>query len=505
MILLIPPQVVQSNNNTRIGSKRQILTYCMSLKDKFINLRSSIKPFFTQIPVRVYASFADSTPKTRIVSASAVVLTLLAFGAAGVAPMATDPDEVSVKAISAELELPSLGEQIAKLEAQQQLYVAEDKMRAGDTLATLLTRLGVDDEEASNFIKSDARARAVLRLKSGTVVQAQTSNDGVLQMLRATIVDGSEDTPRNLLIRRDGDTFTVAEETATVERRIEMHTGVIRSSLFAATDAADIPDSVASQIVAMFGTNINFASDLKRGDHFNVAYETFWQNGQFLRAGRILAGEFVNGGKPFQAVWFDDPASSGQGGYYGFDGKSLKKAFLKSPLAFTRISSGFSMRIHPILGKWKKHSGVDFAAATGTPIHATADGVINFAGVESGYGNVVIIKHDGKYSTVYAHMSRIAASSRKGNKVSQGDVIGYVGMTGWATGPHLHYEFRVDNQPRDPLSVAVPTVTPLAGAELQRFKAVAADITHRFNLLSGGEMVAAATVASTPATKLASK
>ena len=468
----------------------------MSLKDKIINLRSSIKPFFKQIPTRVYASFADSTPKTRIVSASAVLLTLVAFGAAGVAPLATDPDEVSVKAISAELELPSLSEQIAKLEAQQQLYVAEDKMRAGDTLATLLTRLGVDDDQASNFIKSDSRARAVLRLKTGTTVQAQTSNDGVLQMLRATIADG-DDTPTNLLIHRDGDKFTVSEETATVERRVEMHTGVIRSSLFAATDAADIPDSVASQIVAMFGTNINFASDLKRGDHFNVAYETFWQNGQFLRAGRILAGEFVNGGKPFQAVWFDEPAS-GQGGYYGFDGKSLKKAFLKLHLNFTRISSGFSMRVHPILGKWKKHTGVDFAAATGTPIHATADGVIDFAGVESGYGNVVIIKHDSKYSTVYAHMSRFAPTSRKGGKVSQGDVIGYVGMTGWATGPHLHYEFRVANEPRDPMSVVVPTASPLAGVELERFKTVAADITHRFNLLSGE-------TAAAPATRLASK
>jgi len=179
----------------------------MSLKDKIINLRSSIKPFFKQIPAR----FTDSSRKTRIVSASAVVLTLIAFGAAGVAPLPTDPDEVSVRAISAELELPSLSEQIAKLEAQQQLYVAEDKMRAGDTLAALLTRLGVDDDEASNFIKSDSRARAMLRLKAGTSVQAQTSNDGVLQMLRATIANDGEDTPTNLLIQRDGDKFPVTK------------------------------------------------------------------------------------------------------------------------------------------------------------------------------------------------------------------------------------------------------------------------------------------------------
>ncbi|WP_395822778.1 peptidoglycan DD-metalloendopeptidase family protein [Collimonas sp.] len=454
-------------------------------KDKFIHLRSDIKLLFRLAIARV----TGSSRKTRIVSASAALLTLIAFGAAGVAPIATDPEDIPVRAISAELQLPSLNEQIAKLEAQQQLYFAEDKMRAGDTLASLLSRLGVDDDAASSFIRSDGSARAILRLKPGTTVQAQTANNGVLQTLRTTITDGG--TTSNLVIRRDGNKFGVSQENADIERRVEMHTGVIRSSLFAATDAADIPDGVASQIVAMFGTDINFASDLKRGDHFNVAYETFWQNGRFLRAGRILAGEFVNAGKPFQAVWFDDPSNAQGGGYYGFDGKSLKKAFLKSPLAFTRISSGFSMRMHPILGKWKRHTGVDFAASSGTPIHATADGTIDFAGVETGYGNVVIIKHDSRYSTVYAHMSRFAPASRKGAKVSQGDVIGYVGMTGWATGPHLHYEFRVSNEPRDPLSVVVPTVAPLAGAELQRFQTVVADITHRFNLLSGSEIAAA--------------
>lgn len=463
----------------------------MSLNDKFINLRPSFKPLTSLL--------TDSTRKTRIVAISAVVLTLMTFGAIGVAPVTTDPSDVPVKAISAELQLPSLDEQIAKLEAQQQLYIAEDKMRAGDTLSTLLTRLGVDDDAASKFIKSDSTARAVLRLKAGTTVLAQTNNDGALQILRAYISDSRDDAPRNLVIRRNGNQFSASEETTLVERRIEMHTGVIRSSLFAATDAADIPDSVASQIVAMFGTNINFASDLKRGDHFNVAYETFWQNGQFLRAGRILAGEFINGGKPFQAVWFDEPGSAQGGGYYDFDGKSLKKAFLKSPLTFTRISSGFSMRVHPILGKWKKHTGVDFAANTGTPIHATADGVVDFAGVESGYGNVVIIKHDNKYSTVYAHMSRFNAISHKGSKVSQGDVIGYVGMTGWATGPHLHYEFRVDNQPHDPMSVVVPTTNPLAKSELQRFRTVASDINHRFSLLRNNATT------SPSITKLASK
>ena len=447
----------------------------MSLKDKFMTLCPSS------------TLLTGSSRKTRIVSASALLLALCAFGAAGMAPMVPDPADLPIRAISEELALPNLSQQVARLEAQDQLYITEDKMRTGDTLASLLARLGVDDASAINFIKTNNIARSILRLKSGTIVYAQTNIDGELQLLRTMTSDGSNSTPTNLVIRRNHDQFTVSQEVITLEKRIEMHAGTIHSSLFAATDAADIPDSVASQIVQMFSTNINFASDLQYGDRFNIAYETFWQNGQFVRAGRILAGEFINGSKSYQAVWFDEPSNAQGGGYYGFDGKSLKKTFLKSPLAFTRISSGFAMRAHPILGIWKQHNGVDFAAPTGTPVHATADGTIDFSGTQTGYGNMVMIKHDNNYSTVYAHMSRFAPNLRKGNKISQGDVIGFVGQTGWATGPHLHYEFRVSNQPRDPMSITVPHTQSLAAADLQRFRSVAADMTHRFMLLQGQE------------------
>jgi len=417
-------------------------------------------------------------------------LIVCAFGAAGVAPIEPDTSDVHVRAIAEELALPDLQQQVAKLASQDYLYVAEDKMRAGDTLAALMTRLGISDADATSFIKSNSTARGILRLSAGTVVQAQTNTEGNLQWLRTTVSDDAA-VPKNLVVMRRGDKFTATEEPSPLEKRVEMHSGVVRSSLFAATDAADIPDTVSSQIIDMFGTNINFASDLKRGDRFNVAYETFWQNGQFVRAGRILAGEFVNGERTFQAVWFDDPKSPQGGGYYGFDGKSLKQAFLKSPLAFTRISSGFSMREHPILGVWKMHTGVDFAAPTGTPIHAASDGVVDFVGVQNGYGNVVILKHAGNISTVYAHMSRFVPGFRQGSKISQGDVIGFVGMTGWATGPHLHYEYRVANQPLDPMTVVVPTMAALSGAKLQRFRTVASDMSHRFALLQATETAAA--------------
>jgi murein DD-endopeptidase MepM/ murein hydrolase activator NlpD len=444
----------------------------MLTKDKIRRQGSSSKQLFI------------SPRKTRIITASAVFLAVCAFGAAGVAPMAPDAADLPVKSISEALAVPSLSEQIAQLQSDEQFYLREEKVRPGDTLATLLSRLGVQDDAAAAFIKSDRTAHNVMQLKAGRRVQAQTGKDGQLQRLRALLSEGSGQPSTNLVIVRDAKGFTATETSAQIERRIDMNSGVIRSSLFAATDAAHIPDSIATQIVDMFSTNIDFASDLRRGDRFNVVYETFWQDGEYLRTGRVLAGEFYNGNNLYQSVWFDEPGSKQGGGYYSFDGKSLKKAFLKSPLEFSRVSSGFSMRVHPISGQWKKHQGVDFAAPTGAPIRAAGDGTIDFAGTQGGYGNVVVIQHWNNYSTAYAHMSRFAGGMRKGAKVSQGQVIGYVGSTGWSTGPHLHYEFRVNNQPRDPMSIAVPNAQPLAGTELQRFRGVASDMRHRLALLN---------------------
>lgn len=443
--------------------------------DKFLSLVSSSKRLF------------GPSRKTRIISASALFLAVCAFGAAGVAPIAPDAADLPVRSIRQELSVPSLTEQIAKLQSEEQFYLREEKVRSGDTLATLLSRLGVNDDEAAAFIKSDRIAYTVLQLKAGRRVQAQINQDGRLQRLTTTLLDNSGKPVKNLVIAREGNALTALETSAQLERRIEMRTGEIRSSLFAATDAAQIPDSVATQIVDMFATDIDFASDLRRGDRFNVVYETFWQNGDYVRAGRVLAGEFHNGNNKYQSVWFDEPESKQAGGYYSFDGKSLKKAFLKSPLEFSRVSSGFAMRVHPISGRWKQHKGIDFAAPTGTPIRAAGDGVIDFAGTQGGYGNVIVIKHWNKYSTAYAHMSRFANGVRKGTKVSQGEVIGYVGSTGWSTGPHLHYEFRVNNESLDPRQLDIPNAQPLASADLQRFRNVASAMSHRLALLNASE------------------
>jgi murein DD-endopeptidase MepM/ murein hydrolase activator NlpD len=289
---------------------------------------------------------------------------------------------------------------------------------------------------------------AYLQLRTDKSVRVKTNEDGELEWLQTTVVDGTDKPARNIEVKRDASGHFVATDALLLERRVEMTSGNIVSSLFAATDEANIADNVASQIVSMFETNIDFRK-LQRGDQFNVVYESFWQNGQLVKTGRVLAGEFTNAGKTYQSVWFDE--AGGQGGYYTLM-VSLSKSFLKSPLEFTRISSGFSMRVHPISGQWKAHKGVDFAAVTGTPIRATADGIVDSVGPSGGYGNLVVVKHHSNYSTAYAHMSRFAAGMHKGSRVSQGEVIGYVGSTGWATGAHLHYEFRVNNEARDPMA-----------------------------------------------------
>ncbi|WP_373990527.1 peptidoglycan DD-metalloendopeptidase family protein [Duganella sp. BuS-21] len=434
-------------------------------------------------------SLLGSTRKSRIISASALFLAVCAFGAAGVAPLAPDASDLPVKTVQETVATPDLSAQINVLEQQSssEHFVHEEKIRAGDTLATLLTRLGVDDDAAENFIKKDKVAKGVMQLKTGKRVQAQTDDEGKLQWLRATVVDGKDDPVTNIKVTRKGESFIATAEPAKLERRVEMHARTISSTLYAATDSSEdgakLPDTIVKQIIEMFSTNIDFRGDVKRGDSFNVVYETFWQDGEFVRAGRVLAGEFTNKGTTYQSVWFEDPQTKQGGGYYSFDGKSLKKAFLKSPVEFSRISSGFSMRVHPISGQWKAHKGIDFPAPTGTPIRAAGDGVIDFAGTMNGYGNFILIKHWNNYTTAYAHMSRFGTGMKKGAKVSQGDVIGYVGSTGWSTGAHLHYEFRVGGEARDPGKLNVQPQAPLTAAEMSRFKVYANDMTHRFALL----------------------
>lgn len=458
----------------------------MRLSDNFRHLAATAQVKAQAVVQAVQARSAQllqslrSMRPSRVISFTALFFAVCAVGAVGVAPLAPDASHLPVKTITQDLALPQLDEQIAKIILQQQHYIKEEKIQRGDSLASLLQRLGVDDVAATQFIKSDQLARSLMQARAGKSVRVKTSDEGSLEWLRVSLGDGENASKTLLINRNDIGQFVASEVSEQLERRIEMRSGDIQSSLFVATDKALIPSAVADQLVKMFETSVDFRR-LQRGDFFNVVYETFWQNGEMVKTGRLLSGEFNNSGKLYQAVWFEE--AGGEGGYYSFDGKSLKKAFLKSPLEFSRVSSGFSMRVHPISGKWKRHTGIDFAAASGTPIRASADGTIDHVGPQGGYGNMVIIKHWNGYSTAYAHMSRFASGMRKGTRVSQGQVIGYVGSTGWSTGPHLHYEFRVNNVPRDPNSISVQSAAALAAHQMPRFKAVANEMAHRFELL----------------------
>lgn len=352
-----------------------------------------------------------------------------------------------------------------------------ERTKSGDTVAELIQRLNIQDSAASDYLRNSADSKSFRKLPSGKEVQAETDATGALVSLRYLGDNGSQ-----IIIKKQGEQFATETIAAQLEKRLFVRTGEIKTSLYAATDAVGMPESAANQLTQIFNGDIDFHHDLRRGDKFTAVYEMTYSNGALVNTGKIQAAEFVNQGHVYRAVLFN---SDGQhSDYYTPEGKSLKKAFLRSPIAFSRVSSGFTTaRFHPVLNKWRAHKGTDFAASIGTPIKATADGIVSFAGRQNGYGNVVNLKHSNHLSTVYGHMSRFAKGIRNGKHVSQGDVIGYVGMTGITSGPHCHYEFKIDGQQRDPLRVALPNAQPITSANLTQFKKLADNFSARLNQL----------------------
>ena len=390
-----------------------------------------------------------------------VVITLPCFSvvaAFGIAPD-TMLERVPVNNVVERLQLPTL----VPVAGDSAVFTREERIQRGDTVATLLARLQVNDPEILRLLHINKQARALYQLMPGKTVQAITGTDGKLVSLRYLNGD-------NLLaLERNDTSYIFKEETAQLERRVLLKSAEIKNSLFGATDAVGLSDAVALQIADIFSSDIDFQRDLRKGDHFSVVYEVFYNRGELVRTGRVLAAEFINQGKPYQAVYFD--YAENQGGYYTFDGKNLRKQFLRSPLEFSRITSGFTTaRFHPILQLWRAHTGIDYGAPTGTRVKATADGVVEFAGRQGGYGNLVILRHQSKYTTWYGHLSAFAKGLSKGKRVAQGDVIAYVGATGLATGPHLHYEFRINNAYQNPLRVVMPEAPPITAEQKTRFE-----------------------------------
>ncbi|MFY9513932.1 MAG: M23 family metallopeptidase, partial [Rubrivivax sp.] len=308
------------------------------------------------------------------------------------------------------------------------------------------------------FLRSDATARRLLGGRGGKMVQAQVAQNGTLAQLVARYpAERSEQAKTHftrMTLSRIGGHWLASTETAALATQVRLGSGTIRSSLFGATDDAGLPDTVAAQLAELFSTDIDFHRELRKGDTFSVVYEAPTADGEVIAwnegAGRVLAAEFINAGKPYQAMWFDN--ASGKSGYFGADGQSKRRAFLTSPMEFSRVTSGFAMRFHPIQQKWRAHLGVDYGAPSGTPVRSVGDAVVEFAGWQNGYGNVVQLRHGGSRSTLYAHLSRIDV--KRGQAVEQGQRVGAVGSTGWSTGPHLHFEFRINGQHQDPIRVA---------------------------------------------------
>lgn len=410
--------------------------------------------------------------KLRRLTLAAVLPFFGVVAAFGIAPN-TVTEQVVFARVVEEVALPGL----SAADIPNEAYWREERIQRGDTIASVLARLEVDDPDAVQTLRGTREARALYQLMPGKTIRARITAEGKLLALRylaGTIL---------FAVERTGATFTVTQQPAQLETRTLMKSGEIRSSLFAATDAANLPDTVAIQIADVFSTDIDFHRDLRRGDRFTVVYEAYYHQGELVKTGRVLAAEFINQGKTYQTVYFQ---SSGGGGYYTPDGRNIRKAFLRSPLEFSRISSGFTnARFHPVLQQWRAHKGIDYAAPSGTRVKATADGVVEFAGRQGGYGNLIVLRHQSKYTTWYGHLSGFATGMRKGRHVSQGEVIGFVGATGLATGPHLHYEFRINDMHQDPLRVVMPAAPPITPDLKAAFEAAVQPLALRLQLLRG--------------------
>ncbi|MFC3607795.1 peptidoglycan DD-metalloendopeptidase family protein [Stutzerimonas tarimensis] len=339
----------------------------------------------------------------------------------------------------------------------QQVTVA-----SGDTLSTIFSKAGIPSATLHQVL-ANQEAKQFTRLRVGQMLEFEFDDAGDLLRLSTQLSDLV-----TAQVERTEDGFVYAKDEIKPEVASAYAHGMIDSSLFLAAKRAGLGHSLTMDLANIFGYDIDFAQDIRKGDAFELIYETKTIDGRQVGTGKILAARFTNRGKTYSAIRYTD--KQGNTNYYTADGDSTRKAFIRTPVDFARISSRFSTgRKHPILNKIRAHKGVDYAAPHGTPIKATGDGKVVLAGRNGGYGNTVIIQHGKRYRTLYAHMQGFAKGVRNGSAVKQGQIIGYIGTTGLSTGPHLHYEFQVDGQHVDPLSQKLPTADPIPKSEMQRF------------------------------------
>ncbi len=360
-----------------------------------------------------------------------------------------------------------------------------DEVRRNDTLDVIFNRMTIQDKDALKFFMYTPETRELnTRLVPGRSIGSKVNAEGKLLYLEYQLPDDER-----LVAKLTDDGYQVNKEKTPFIKQEILKSATIKSSLFGATDAADIPDQIALKIADIFSSEIDFNEDLQAGDTINVVYEGYYNHGGFLRTGDVLAVEIVNRGKTYRAVHFGKANS--KYAYYSPEGKSLHKSFLRSPLEFTRVSSSFSRgRFHPVLHRVRAHKGVDLAARSGTRIKASGDAVVKFKGKKGGYGNVIVLQHPNGIQTVYGHLSGFANGLRQGKKIEQGDIIGYVGMSGLATGPHLHYEFLLNGVHHDPMTVKLPKGIPLEAKYEHEFKANASQYMAKIEMLNRSNLIA---------------
>lgn len=440
--------------------------------------------------------FVGKHPRTLT---SVLVAGLMGFGvtAFGIAPLAPDAADLPRRLVTEIVTPEDIPSQLEALASHSLELYRSDLTRSADTTDSLLARLNVADAAAAAFLRSDKTARKLLEGRAGKMVQVRTAESGALEELVARYpAENSEQFSTHfsrLRVTRVNGELQAQVEVAQLESQVKLASGTIRSSLFAATDESRIPDPIAIQMAEVFSTDIDFHRELRRGDTFSVLFEGLTADGEAITwnqaAGRVLAAEFVNNGRSYAAVWFQEPNS--KGGYYGFNGESKRRSFLASPMEFSRVTSGFSMRMHPIHKVWRAHLGVDYGAPTGTPVRSVGDGVVEFAGRQNGYGNVVQIRHSNDRTTLYAHLSRIDV--RQGQRVEQGARVGAVGATGWATGPHLHFEVKVRGQHQNPAVIAKTSEAVVLSAAAQaQFAQVAKQFRQQLELAAANPQLYAA-------------
>jgi murein DD-endopeptidase MepM/ murein hydrolase activator NlpD len=347
--------------------------------------------------------------------------------------------------------------------AEPKFHKVREIVKPGDTLSSLFSRAGVSTGQMYQLLNSHNKAKTLERIYPGHALEFLLDKDNSIVAL-----EHIQDALNKEVFTKQGDKYRYEIISKKPEVRLTRTQGTITHSLYMAGKKANLDDRLTMSLANIFAWDVDFALDIRKNDKFVVVYEERYLEGKRIGTGNIVAAEFINQGKSYKAVRYED--RQGRAQYYTPEGNTMRKAFLRSPIEFARISSHFNLnRKHPILNTIRAHKGTDYAASTGTPIQASGDGKVTFAGRKSGYGNVLIIQHNQTYQTLYAHLSKFGKQVKSGSYVKQGQIVAYVGMTGLATGPHLHYEFRVNGVVRNPVTVQLPNADPVAKADRERF------------------------------------